>query len=579
MSDKVAEGRITMATIGALAGLCQWYLIDILTDLLSDNLTLLLFITANYGVFFVSLLALIGPLRIGPAALWSTWQALAVAGLLTWASLRFEQLDDFLQTPYALAASAIIALIPLPFIITRRVEGRWLDYSGLFNHSWNIVVRYAASWVFVGVVWGVIMLSDALFQLIGIDAIEQLLDLDPVPFMLTGAILGLGLAVVNELSDYVSPFLVLRLLRLLLPVVLVVSVVFLIALPIRGLSQLFGAFSAAGTLMAMAMGAATLVTTALDRDETHAVRSPAMRAMTQLTALVIPALGALAVAAIWMRVAQYGWTPTRLLAATSAALVMGYGLSYALAVALRRNWGARIRAANTWMALVLVAVAVLWLSPVMNPERIATNSQIARYEAGKVSAEDIDLWSIGREWGRAGEAGLDRLAALEGSDADQLKQRLTALAEADNKYAFHDAEAQPKNEKAALALHELIPVLPEGLSLPDEALLTLNRWDVNNIVESCAKPTPAGNPGCLAIFLDLTDTHEGDEIVLAYIGRPGELLVRALYPNGAGGFDTHGHNSIKNPDALDLLFEGQFELAPVPARMLRLDGTDLFFGR
>ena len=72
--------------------------------------------------------------------------------------------------------------------------------------------------------------------------------------------LVLALAVVTELSDYVSPFLILRLLRLMLPPVLLVLAVFLLALPLRGLSGLFGGLSAAATLLAMVAAGATATT-------------------------------------------------------------------------------------------------------------------------------------------------------------------------------------------------------------------------------------------------------------------------------------------------------------------------------
>ena len=81
------------------------------------------------------------------------------------------------------------------------------------------------------------------------EIISDLLDIDGVPFVLTGLVLGLAIAVVNELSDYVSPYLILQLLRLLLPVLVVVMAVFIVALPFRGLSGLFGGLSAAATLM------------------------------------------------------------------------------------------------------------------------------------------------------------------------------------------------------------------------------------------------------------------------------------------------------------------------------------------
>ncbi len=108
----------------------------------------------------------------------------------------------------------------MPFLIAALGPvGNWRDYPELFNQSWNIVVRYVAAWLFMGLFWAVLLLSNELFGIIGLEILDDLLDIAPVPYVLSGLVLGLALAVVNELSEYVSPYLILRLLRLLLPLV------------------------------------------------------------------------------------------------------------------------------------------------------------------------------------------------------------------------------------------------------------------------------------------------------------------------------------------------------------------------
>ncbi|MEY8837405.1 DUF4153 domain-containing protein, partial [Cribrihabitans sp. XS_ASV171] len=119
-------------------------------------------------------------------------------------------------------------------------------------------------------------------ELVEIDLLEKLFRTDWLAFALSGAVLGLALAVLHELRDRLSPFLVLRLTRLLVPVLLAVVAVFLVALPLRGLSRLFGEFSSAGTLMSVTIAAITLISTALDRDRAHEVESPGLRLATRI---------------------------------------------------------------------------------------------------------------------------------------------------------------------------------------------------------------------------------------------------------------------------------------------------------
>lgn len=586
MADKaqsVTQGRLTLGAVGAFAGLCLWLLVDVLADRMDDTPRLFLFLVCYYGVFFTSLLALIGPMRLPRAALFSAALAVVVALLLIWASLRFEDVKQFINTPRPFAAAALLALVPLPFAISRAREGAWASYPALFGHSWDIVVRYAAGWVFVGVVWGVVMLSDALLQLVGIKIIEQLLDIEVIPYLLTGLTLGVALAVVNELSDYVSPYLVLRLLRLLLPAVLGVVAVFLLALPFRGLSHLFGTLSAAATLMAMAIGATTLVTTALDADGENAVQSPAMRGMVQLLALLLPALGGLAFWAIWLRVNQYGWTPDRLAAALLALLVLAYGAAYAVAVILRRGWARRIRAANVVLALVVMAAAAAWLTPLINPQRLSTNSQIARFAAGKVDAETLDLWSIGREWGRAGRAGLARLEAMQDApDADVLTARIAAVKEARSRYAL-DRQAGDSDAKLQ-ALADAVRVLPEGATLPEAFLKGMTSWRRDQLTAGCARATPAGNPGCIALRIDVFPDYPGDEVIIAVLVGANRVALRGYSSGLSEGVVKRRMVKLKGgeglsltPADLDALFAGNFSIVPTTVRTLHLMSGEYFF--
>jgi hypothetical protein len=216
----------------------------------------------------------------------------------------------------------------------------------------------------VGVVWGLILLSGALFDLVGLTLIDDLLQIDVAPWLITGVVFGLALAVVNELSDFVSPFLILRLLRLLLPLVLVVLVVFLAALPLRGLTGLFGGLSSAGTLLAMVATAVTLISAAVDQADEDAVAGGLMAWATRALALILPLPAALATWALSLRVTQYGWTPERLFVAATAALAIAYGLSYAFS-ALRRSWRADIRSVNVFNALAIIVLAALWQTPLL----------------------------------------------------------------------------------------------------------------------------------------------------------------------------------------------------------------------
>jgi len=362
-------------------------------------------------------------------------------------------------------------------------------------------VRYVAAWGFVAVFWILAFLSDALLELVEIRTIETLMRLDWLRFTVTGALLGLGLAVVYELRAMISPYLILRLLRLTVPLVLVVVGIFVAAVPLRGLSDLFGGFSAAGTLMGTAIAAITLISAALDRDDTQAVSTPGLRGATQGLALLLPALAALALVAVGLRVGQYGWTPDRVLAAAVAVFLLAYALGYAGSVLLRRGWAARIRGCNTVMALAVIAGTALWMTPALDAYRVSANSQAARHLEGGVALDRLPLWQMAHDWGRAGEAALDRLAA--GTDAESraaLDERLTTLREMPNAFQYEQAIACRARPDQAAALAAILPLRPEGTEIDPLTLAGLPPYRLTQVLEGCRRPLPDGRPGCVLLM-------------------------------------------------------------------------------
>ncbi|TKA94672.1 DUF4153 domain-containing protein, partial [Cereibacter changlensis] len=409
--DRNMRQRLVMAGIGGLAGLSLYLLLEVLSrHLLPDRAALGL--TTFSTVFFAAWLAMAGPLRTGCAVVAALGLGLVVAALLSLTGLRFDRVEAIFDQPMTPLAVALLSSIPLPFFIALAGPG-WRDYPTLFTEAWTVVVRYAAAWLFVGVAWAVLLLSQALLSIVDIRVIEAIIDLDAAPWLITGVTLGLALAVVTELSDLVSPYLILRLLRLLLPLVLGVMALFIAALPFQGLSGLFGDLSVAATLLAMAAAAATLVTTAIDQTDAEAVEGVVMVRAAQGLALILPIPAALAGYAVWLRVAQYGWTPERLFAGLAAVLALAYGLIYALAVLRGAGWMERVRQGNILMALALLALSALWLTPLLNAERISARDQLARFDDGRTALPELDLYALGR-WGKPGAEALAQLQARAG---------------------------------------------------------------------------------------------------------------------------------------------------------------------
>jgi hypothetical protein len=566
MSGQIAV-RAQLAGAGALGGLLFWAVLRALDhDWIADFPAMVLLVAVS--TLFGALLGMAGPIGLARALPRAVGLALVVGGLTALTMLRYARPEDFIGAAIPVLAVLTVAALPVPFLIAAAKSG-WRDYPALFLEAWSLVLRYAAAAAFTGLVWLVIFLSDQVLNIVGITVIGELLRDDLVPLVLSGAILGLGMAVIHDLADLLSPYVVLRLFRLFLPVVLAVMVVFLIALPFRGLDGLAGDLSPALLLLTMVAGGISLVSIAVDQSDAEAAQSPALRRSAQVMAVLLPLVAGLAFWAIWLRVMDRGWSPDRLFIVLVAAVGVAYGLVYAVAVLRGTGWMQRIRQGNIYMALVALVLAALWLTPVLNAERISARDQLARFDAGTTSIEALDPAAI-RGWGKPGAA---VIAELEARAKEPGQEALAARLAGDYLAPVVDREALLVSLKAAIPVQPATATGTRDTLFAAAADSTLQDWQ-----QVCATlPTP-DRPGCLMVVGDLLPLAPGEEALLflprnvdyveitgLYIGEGGQLQSRGtLRPDGT---------FITTSEAFALIRQYQETPPPVTGAMLNQLGT------
>lgn len=508
------QRRGRLALTGAFAGLSLWLLDEVaLRAGMTDRVQF--FLTSLAVIGFGAVLAMVGPLTLRRAAGAAAPLAAVVAGLLLLASLRYDAVAQFHFADLSFVAAFAVSFLALPFLIAAAGPG-WRDYPTLFGESWLLVVRVVVAWVFAGLVWGLIWLSDALLGLVGLGVIDWLMaEGGPLAGMITGVALGIGIAVAVENADLLSPDLILRLMRLLAPPLLVVMVVFLVALPVQGLSHLPEGISAAVILLVLVAGAAALISAVVEREEALAAEGIVVARAAQGLALLMPLVVVLAGLALGQRVMQHGWTPGRLFGAIMVLMAAGYGLLYLLAVLQGAGWRMRVRRANIAMAVAVMAAAALWLTPVLNAEAISARSQLARFEAGQVTAAELDIAAL-ESWGRPGARALERLQtlALEPGQ-DVLATRLAARAQ--ERVESGDPAVVAQGAEALLAdLRAVMPVQPAGATATRDMLLAaIPAMELQSWIDACRSPLPGGDrPGCVFVVADLWTDAPGEEALV-----------------------------------------------------------------
>lgn len=508
-----------MTGMGALAALALWVWIEIgLAEVLAGR-ALLVGVIAT-GVFFAALLAISPRMALPRALLFSAALAGVAAALMLLTSWRYDSIDGLAAAFFPSFAAFILCSLPLPFFIAQS-QGNWRDYATLFEQSWDIVLRFAVAAVLIGTVWLLIFLSDLLLSLVGLSFISLLLELDPAGYLITGAAGGFGIAVAAESMTPKGANLAHMLLRPLLPLILAVVALFLIALPFRGLSSLFGTLSAGMTLMAICAVAATLVTAVVDARGEAASNSKILAASARVMGILMAVLGALAVIAVTQRTLQYGWTPARFYAALAAGVSLGYGVFYATAMP-RSDWMERIRRANVAMALCMIAVAALVLTPALNAERISTNSQMARFADGRTPPNAVDVSAL-QNWGTAGQQAIAELTALSktaGQEALALR-----LANPDES----NAPDQPDLEKMRRELVLTLPLQPPNQTAAQNVLLQgMYDFALEEVQLACARNFEGLPQACVMIVADFLTDVRGDEGLIAILGEDGGMQFYGL---------------------------------------------------
>lgn len=585
---QTASLRMVLPLVGGACAAFLWALFEVLPPLISDARWLMLFVAIALSIS-ATLLVSVGPLRLKRAAVYAVAFGLISGFLLFWSSWRFLDFNAAMDAFHPLVAFSLVVSLSIPFAIAGEIAPKgWRDYDALFDHAWSIFVRSLTAWAFTGLFWLVLFLSDALLSLVGVGLIGDLIAIRIVWMILTGGVLGLALAVLDEVKTVVSTMrrLALLLLRLLLPLVAIVVAVFVVLVPFQGLAKVFASFSAAATMLGMAAGGATLITAAVEGRDEDAASSKVMVLAARGLSLLLPVIVGIAVYAIWVRVAQYGWTPPRLLGALAALVMLSYGLCYAIAVLLGAGWQGHIRTANTYIALLIIGLGVLWLSPVLNAEKISANNHVARYLSGKITLGDLDLYKLGDDWGSAGLAALERLRQAENPpDAEALTTALAKFDEGQSEGEFAREKRKTSKVEKAAKLREVLPVQPEGAELPEGVLTFLPDYRLRQLQEACETPIAPDYPGCVAVVLRL-DASDINDTVVFFIRKSGQARVEyfTMVPHRTAASFSQGGKPIMigraslDQDAAVLIkaiLDGGVSISPVKFNAIEINGVQI----
>lgn len=414
-------------------------------------------------------------------------------------------------------------------------------YARYFDLGWRTGAQLLLALLFVGAFWLVLYLGGAMFNVIGIKALNDLIAKPWFHWPASAAVFALAIHLTDLRSGFVrgARALGLILLSWLLPAMAALAIAFFVALPFTGLEPLWATRSATLILL----GAAATLVVLINAAYQDGANPPGLilRSSARVAAIIITPLAALAAYALYLRVAQYGLTPERIYAGAILLIGLCYAVPYFIS-AFARQWMKPIEIGNIVGAFVVLAMGLALFTPIADPARLSVADQMNRLRKGLVSAESFDVGFLRFQGARYGVEALERLRADQSNDAARtLARRAELAAAADNPWTWETQQPVRFN----IRMHPEGTAVPEGFGDPPT---------VGSVPYVCREAR------CDGFLLDLSGDGK-DELLLA---DEYQILIFAHDP--AAGWEVFGRVQADIDDAMRAAL-ARGELRTAPARV------------
>lgn len=413
-------------------------------------------------------LASVGRLRLRTGAIWLI-VATVVLALLGLHDVARQAADSLRSPPYLtppmLGFVAVALFIAHHLVAPADAERRWIaSFPAYFDQAWKAGVQLALSLGFTGAFWLLLHLGAALFRIIGLPFLQELILHDWFALPISGLVFALAVHLTDVRDGLIRGVRTvgLMLLSWLLLVMTVLVAAFLIALPFTGLQGLWRTGSATALVLAAAAALIVLINTAYQDGRPDNLPPAVLRIAVRVAAVLITPLVLIAFWGLGLRIGQHGLTPDRIIALACALVGAAYAIGYdaaALIPLFRRGsaWMKALETTNIATAVLEVTVILALFSPLADPARLSVNDQMKRLQTGKVSAEAFDYRFLRFDSGKAGQTALATLT--RSSDAD-IARRARAATDADDRYGLES----PRPEEPLFT--PLVEPWPAGRPLP-----------------------------------------------------------------------------------------------------------------
>lgn len=369
----------------------------------------------------------------GVSLLFSCAIAVLLAALTAWTAARYSGSHTALSINFytvltTTSCCLIMGVVAIPFFRSAlKKESPVFSYASLFEYSWELFICLLIAFLFSGLVMLILLLSVGLFAALGIsldDLIFQSSVMFPIHCAAFGLAIGISRAHVSIIHS--TRHVLLALLNALLPIFAIITALFIGSAFFKGLDSLETGLSVT-MLLITSIGLAVVLCNGAIRDSAETLSTMSLN-IVRIQALVLPVLAGFAVYGLFIRISEYGLTHVRVLSILVVTIASVYATGYCLA-AFTSSTVKIVQRINIMMAIVCFFVAGAVITPLLDPHRIAVNSQVKSLMTGQTSIDKFDFKYLRFDAGFLGAQALAQLKNAEHVEQDALNN---AVADVEN---------------------------------------------------------------------------------------------------------------------------------------------------
>lgn len=411
--------------------------------------------------------------------------------------------------PGDLLAAAVLGFVLVPLLAHFNKGSRNWTYHELFETAWRNAMLCITATALTGLFWVVLVAGSGLLNLIGLGFMQHLIG-EPIFFIpVTSTAFGTAFALGLARAEMVITLrrFQLSMLAWLLPLLMGFVLVWVAALPFTGVESLFKTHDAAFIMLWCAALCINFVNAAYQDGQ---VSPPYGKYLSMLLAWAWSGLlvvVGVAWWAMWLRIAQHGWSEDRVWGVFVALMATIYVAGYALSAFRTSAWLPTIGKTNIAAAIVLCLGLLALLSPIADARRIAVNSQMYRLSSQAVAIDKFDFSYLRWEAGVYGQSALHILeAGITHPDREALSAKAKQILAKTARYG----DSSDKKVLSPEQMQKNLRVLPDKAVLDAKLLSAMAAENSNWQLKQCFEL----NPHCAVWLVDLNNDKALDAVVL-----------------------------------------------------------------